>query len=1242
MQEILRKHNDPRRTALPTEAGPASLWHAMQQREDPGSDGSEGSEQATPLGQEPWLEDGSGGLFSSGHAPTSSPAWQHAQPDTAHVHNPRDGLGRQASQQQEVSGEDVVGQQDRTELAVTEAASAAGPAGRLKSSSVTGPDHSEPSNSMMGNLMSTMRSASDTAASADGDTREDLKRDILLAHMLSLLTQQYMPAHALPALAAYLTDKGVMPQWVQVILTQQPALFDRVFQKLFTEEIAEAAESVSLHALAANKEEPAAWAFQRLWDRRGGQAASLVPKPRAATASSQGLSRYETDFQELRTLGKGGYGLVVAAVNRLDGRQYAVKKIRMPSAAPVAYSRLMREVSTLARLQHPHVVRYFQAWCEAGSGDMPLDAEPETDSELGDWLGQTSESQPHLTPSLHAPSFSVRHKPLGLDPVQEASSEGYKSSAPVGRTSSHDDDSESTAPGAGFWQTHTSATAETSRPEPSKKGTGRHSNRPDAEPPPGVQMLYIQMEFCPRTLREVLDRGPLSPEDCWQVLRQLLAGLAHIHAQGIIHRDLKPANIFYDARGDIKLGDFGLAKFASAAEAEAHDSSATLSPGTATEQDLTSGDRTGTVGTSFYISPEVAKGWAVYDDRVDVFSLGIVAFELWHPFSTGMERVAMLKNLQEHGALPAEWAAANPKVAELITWLTAANPRHRPSMREVLRSELLPPTVGDEQLTDLLRSLPDNAEAYDRVVDSIFNMPVENLRPEEVPGTPNAFQVSARQAILETLESVFARHGAVPMDSSDIGFCPVDPPPDVAALLSTTGARLAMRYELRAPFAAWLARQAESHAHNPAIMESMRRYEVAWVRRRGVGRALPKAHLQADLDIATLPGSSPSETLLADAEVIRAVSEVMDALPDWIGELEVRLGHRALLEAALVNARVPKELRGSALQLLATGLAASPRVSGARSEHWPSIKIALEGLGLPAGAVSACKIWLLQVPGDAEAALHRLQTKLLDVPAGAKRASREVQGAIESLKIVTGHLAAWNLPKYVHVTVEPFLRPHADYYSGAAFQVNVVHPMTGASSLIAVGGRYDGLIRSFWPPSQWQPMGAVGTTLNVERLISLASPQNHPGRSTLQASQAEVLVCAKGGGGLLKERKALAALLWEAGIKAELVHAAAPSQTFQYEWAAARNIHWLVTIHAVTFSTTDTVQVKNLERRTEEDVAYTAIAKYLTSVLPRFQQMHRRDLALASQEELEDDLTEDSRQEGRGVRRYGRRHSERR
>lgn len=51
-----------------------------------------------------------------------------------------------------------------------------------------------------------------------------------------------------------------------------------------------------------------------------------------------------------------------------------------------------------------------------------------------------------------------------------------------------------------------------------------------------------------------------------QVVRQTLAGLAHIHSQGIIHRDLKPDNIFYDAKGEVKLGDFGLAKFHLAAD----------------------------------------------------------------------------------------------------------------------------------------------------------------------------------------------------------------------------------------------------------------------------------------------------------------------------------------------------------------------------------------------------------------------------------------------------------------------------------------------------------------------------------------------------------------------------------------------------------------------------------------------------------------------------------------------------
>ena len=48
-------------------------------------------------------------------------------------------------------------------------------------------------------------------------------------------------------------------------------------------------------------------------------------------------------------------------------------------------------------------------------------------------------------------------------------------------------------------------------------------------------------------------------ERIWRTLRQLAAGLQHIHAQGIIHRDIKPGNIFMDFGDNVKLGDFGLA-----------------------------------------------------------------------------------------------------------------------------------------------------------------------------------------------------------------------------------------------------------------------------------------------------------------------------------------------------------------------------------------------------------------------------------------------------------------------------------------------------------------------------------------------------------------------------------------------------------------------------------------------------------------------------------------------------------
>ena len=79
-------------------------------------------------------------------------------------------------------------------------------------------------------------------------------------------------------------------------------------------------------------------------------------------------------------------------------------------------------------------------------------------------------------------------------------------------------------------------------------------------------------------------------------------------------------------------------------------------------------EASGVLGTSFYISPEIANGWPQYDNKVDLYSLGVIAFELWHPFTTAMERV-VLRELVETGVMPPGW----PEVHPVVRAICAAN-----------------------------------------------------------------------------------------------------------------------------------------------------------------------------------------------------------------------------------------------------------------------------------------------------------------------------------------------------------------------------------------------------------------------------------------------------------------------------------------------------------------------------------------------------------------------------------------
>ena len=89
----------------------------------------------------------------------------------------------------------------------------------------------------------------------------------------------------------------------------------------------------------------------------------LGQKPSQETSTKANTkSRYLTDFEEIASIGKGSFGEVIKARNRLDGRYYAIKKIKIYQGN--FQKKIMREVQTLSLMHHQYVLRYYQAWIE--------------------------------------------------------------------------------------------------------------------------------------------------------------------------------------------------------------------------------------------------------------------------------------------------------------------------------------------------------------------------------------------------------------------------------------------------------------------------------------------------------------------------------------------------------------------------------------------------------------------------------------------------------------------------------------------------------------------------------------------------------------------------------------------------------------------------------------------------------------------------------------------------------------
>ncbi|EJF61645.1 Serine/threonine-protein kinase [Dichomitus squalens LYAD-421 SS1] len=816
-------------------------------------------------------------------------------------------------------------------------------------------------------------------------------------------------------------------------------------------------------------------------------------------------SRWKEDWEELEILGRGGFGQVVKARNKIDNRIYAVKKIKLRD---VGNDKIFREVSALSRLNHRFIVRYYTTWVETSDGPPShIGSESEDSEQTEETNGRTSK------PRRSSDDFNGHFTTFDIKDLDSISTSRHSTfpSIRFARSSSQQNDDDNGSSGS-----------------ESDDGLFDADGEDDdgLDDPFGRTEAHLSQEFVERqTLRERIAEG-LEEEDAWRLFQQILDALVHISSLGILHRDIKLTNIFVgetsltlDAKGDCKVGDFGLAT----------ESLDAVDPSDKPREIRDNQEITMDVGTRLYMAPEMSiqtsdSGMVTprTTSKADMYSLGIVFFEMNYFFKTDSERNKVIPELRLPSIVfPSDWDPKRSRQRQIITMLLQHDPDKRPSALQLSQSPLLPARVEDEYVKGALNMIAKaDSPHLPAVLSTLFTQPVKPVRSYlyDIDSEPPE-HASLNSLVIDHLEQIFHLHGAV--DSETPLLMPVTNPVEDdhnrAVYLDRHGEVVSLPHNALPPFARAAAR---------AEYKRIKRYHICDIYRPNSPAGHPRASKVAVFDIIT-PDLVTGPNAAA-AEGIAIVNNCLDVFGDLSEHYVIVISHSKILETVLE--RVPAELRAETIDMLT-----NTKSSASQKRNSLIVK------GVSRSVCDELKLLAETSDDTVDGLVERLEKSSPILRQMLEPYLKDIRHTLQFVQ-VSGVVRP--------IRVDPLLLGHRNAYfaNGVCFMAVRKNKRT---DVLAAGGRYDHVIKRYTTPTaNPEPRAAVALQIYLEKITATLAPYQNQFLTSQQAlkelksfgywcpRRCDVYVVSYQPG-YLAERLEIAAMLWKHHISADVMYEAA-------------------------------------------------------------------------------------------------------